>query len=101
MFFWVGYFIGWNITSIGCANTSIMISADDTLIAWGASPTYGELGIGEFQKSSTVPKEVPKLDNIKIPQITMGYSHTALLVDTTHEATKQKYEKMPEYTIED
>lgn len=95
------FIIGWNITSIGCANTSIMISADDTLIAWGASPTFGELGIGEFQKSSTVPKEVPKLDNIKIPQITMGYSHTALLVDTTHEATKQKYEKMPEYTIED
>jgi len=92
---------GWNITDIGCANTSIMISADDTLIAWGASPTFGELGIGEFQKSSTVPKEVPKLDNIKIPQVTMGYSHTALLVDTSHDATKQKYEKMPEYTIDD
>ncbi|KAI8038262.1 hypothetical protein M5D96_008951, partial [Drosophila gunungcola] len=61
---------GWNITDIGCANTSIMISADDTLIAWGASPTFGELGIGEFQKSSTVPKEVPKLDNMKIPQST-------------------------------
>jgi len=78
-----------------------MISADDTLIAWGASPTFRELGIGEFQKSSTVPKELPKLDNIKIPHVTMGYSHTALLVDTSHDATKQKYEKMPEYTIDD
>ncbi|XP_037959900.1 protein RCC2 homolog [Teleopsis dalmanni] len=92
---------GWNITDIGCANTSIMISADDTLIAWGASPTYGELGIGEFQKSSTVPKEVPKMDNMKIPQVSMGYSHTVLLVNTEHEATKLKYEKMPEYTIDD
>lgn len=34
---------GWHITSIGCSLTSIVISADDTLIAWGASPTYGEL----------------------------------------------------------
>lgn len=34
---------GWNITSIGTGYTSIVISADDSLIAWGASPTYGEL----------------------------------------------------------
>lgn len=92
---------GWNITDIGCSQTSVMISADDTLIAWGASPTYGELGIGEFQKSSTVPKEVPKMDNMKIPQVTMGYSHTVILVDDEHEATKAKYDKLPEYTIDD
>lgn len=92
---------GWNITDIGCANTSIVISADDTLIAWGGSPTYGELGLGNFQKSSTVPKEVPKMDNMKIPQVTMGYSHTVLLVDTDNEATKVKYDKLPEYTLDD
>lgn len=34
---------GWHITSLGCSNTSVVISADDTLIAWGASPTFGEL----------------------------------------------------------
>lgn len=34
---------GWHITSVGCSNTSIVISADDTVIAWGASPTFGEL----------------------------------------------------------
>ncbi|KAM7351611.1 protein RCC2 isoform 1-T2 [Cochliomyia hominivorax] len=92
---------GWNITDIGCSNTSIVISADDTLIAWGASPTYGELGLGEFQKSSTVPKEVPKMDSMKIPQVAMGYSHTVLLVDTDNEATQAKYDKLPEYTIDD
>ncbi|KAL9875168.1 protein RCC2 homolog [Glossina fuscipes] len=92
---------GWNITDIGCANTSIVISADDTLIGWGASPTYGELGIGEFQKSSTVPKEVPKMDNMKIPQVTMGYSHTIILINTDHDGTKVKYEKMPQYAIDD
>lgn len=91
---------GWHITSIGCANTSIIISADDTLIAWGASPTYGELGIGEFQKSSTIPKEVPKMEGMKIPQCTMGFSHSLILVNTDDENTKTKYEKMPEYTLD-
>lgn len=91
---------GWNITDIACANTSIVVSADDTLISWGASPTYGELGIGEFPKSSTTPKEVPKMDNMKIPQVGMGYSHTVLLVNTDDESTKAKYDKLPEYTID-
>lgn len=49
---------GWDIHHIGTSFTSIVIAADDTVIAWGASPTYGELGLGEFQKSSTTPKEV-------------------------------------------
>lgn len=34
---------GWNIQAIGAGFTSMIISADDTLIAWGASPTFGEL----------------------------------------------------------
>lgn len=49
---------GWHIHHIGTGNTSIMIAADDSVIAWGASPTYGELGLGEVQKSSATPKEV-------------------------------------------
>lgn len=92
---------GWHITDIGCANTSIIISADDTLVSWGASPTFGELGLGEFQKSSTVPKEVPKLRDMKIPQCSMGHSHSVLLVNTENEGTKAIYEKMPEYELED
>lgn len=78
-----------------------MISADDSLIAWGASPTYGELGLGAFQKSSTVPKEVPKFRDIKLPQVTMGYSHTILLVNTENEQTKTAYDAFPEFTLED
>lgn len=44
---------GWHITSIGCSNTSIVISADDTLIAWGASPTFGEL-VSEFYNETEI-----------------------------------------------
>uniref|UniRef100_A0A1B0CHF5 RCC1-like domain-containing protein n=1 Tax=Lutzomyia longipalpis TaxID=7200 RepID=A0A1B0CHF5_LUTLO len=92
---------GWNITSIGCSYTSIVISADDSLIAWGASPTFGELGLGDLQKSSTTPKEVTRLEGMKIPQVTMGYSHTLLLANTDHEPTREKYEKQPEFDVSD
>lgn len=34
---------GWDIKQIGTGFTSIVIAADDSIIAWGASPTYGEL----------------------------------------------------------
>lgn len=49
---------GWHIHYIATGNTSIIIAADDSVIAWGASPTYGELGLGDITKSTTVPKEV-------------------------------------------
>lgn len=34
---------GFDIKSIGCSNTSIVFAAENDVIAWGASPTYGEL----------------------------------------------------------
>jgi alpha-tubulin suppressor-like RCC1 family protein len=77
-----------------------MISADDSLIAWGASPTYGELGLGDLQKSSSQPKEVTKMSEMKIPQIAMGYSHTLMLVNTDDEKTKAKYEKLNEFVVD-
>lgn len=92
---------GWNITAVGCSQTSVVISADDTIIAWGASPTYGELGLGDLQKSSSTPKEVNKCEGMKIPQVSLGYSHTLLLVNTDDEKTKEKYEKFNEFVIED
>lgn len=92
---------GWNITAVGCSQTSVVISADDTIIAWGASPTYGELGLGDLQKSSSTPKEVSRCEGMKIPQVSLGYSHTLLLVNTDDEKTKEKYEKFNEFVIED
>lgn len=34
---------GWAVRSVGCSATSIVMAADDSVIAWGPSPTYGEL----------------------------------------------------------
>ena len=34
---------GWEVRDIGCSATSIVVAADRSVIAWGPSPTYGEL----------------------------------------------------------
>lgn len=34
---------GWEVRDIGCSNTSIVVAAERSAIAWGPSPTYGEL----------------------------------------------------------
>lgn len=55
---------GWTIHHVTAGLTSTMIAADDSVIAWGASPTYGELGLGDMVKSSTTPKEVRVSNNL-------------------------------------
>lgn len=92
---------GWNITDVAVSNTSIMVSADDSLIAWGSAPTYGELGLGDLMKSTATPKEVTRCEGMKIPQVAMGYSHTMLICNTEDALTKEKYEKMPKFSLGD
>lgn len=54
-----------------------------------------------MQKSSTVPKEVSRMEGMKMPQVAMGLSHTLLLVNTDNEATQTKYLKQPEFDLDD
>jgi len=71
---------GWNINSISCANKSIMIASDDTVITWGPSPTYGELCYGECRdKSSTTPKEAKPLEGMRIKEVACGFGHSLLI----------------------
>lgn len=58
-------------------------------------------GLGDMQKSSTVPKEVSRMEGMKMPQVAMGLSHTLLLVNTDNEATQTKYLKQPEFDLDD
>ncbi|XP_018319539.1 protein RCC2 homolog [Agrilus planipennis] len=83
---------GWNIHCMAAGQTSTIIAADDSIIAWGASPTYGELGLGTFQKSSSTPKEVSRLNGIKVLGLTMGLSHTILIAQNNTDEQKQKLE---------
>jgi alpha-tubulin suppressor-like RCC1 family protein len=81
---------GWSITHVAAGNTSIIVSADESVISWGSAPTFGELGLGDFTKSSTNPKEVSRLAGVKVLGLSMGYGHTLLIAqnDTPEQIAK-------------
>lgn len=41
------------------------------------------------------------MEGMKMPQVAMGVAHSLILVNTEHEATKTKYEKAPEFDLDD
>ncbi|XP_013393987.1 protein RCC2 [Lingula anatina] len=88
---------GWNVRSIGCSNRSIVVAADDSVISWGPSPTYGELGYGEDKpKSSTQPQEVKKLTGIFIEKVSCGYGHTLMIAKNDTEEAREQLKKLPQ-----
>ncbi|KAJ1618588.1 regulator of chromosome condensation 1/beta-lactamase-inhibitor protein II [Pavlovales sp. CCMP2436] len=71
---------GWSTRSFACGHTSSFVAADRSLIAWGPSPTYGELGYGpEGPKSSTTPKLVDDLTGALVEQVTSFFFSFLLL----------------------
>ncbi|XP_051161683.1 protein RCC2 homolog [Leptopilina boulardi] len=90
---------GWDIRCVGCSQTSVVVAADDSVIAWGSSPTYGELGFGEMRKSSTTPMEVKALEGLYITAVTCGMSHTLMICRDESEEEKNKISKLQEYSV--
>ncbi|XP_043603285.1 protein RCC2 homolog [Bombus pyrosoma] len=90
---------GWEIRCVGCSQTSVVVAADDSVIAWGASPTFGELGFGEMRKSSTTPMEVKALEGLYITAVTCGLSHTLMICRDESEEEKTKINKLQVYTV--
>ncbi|RWS29333.1 RCC2-like protein [Leptotrombidium deliense] len=87
---------GWHIRSVAAANKSIVVAADDSVISWGPSPTYGELGYGENKaKSSTTPQELKLLEGIYIHKISCGYGHTLMIADESK--NNDLIEKLPKW----
>jgi hypothetical protein len=92
------------VRSIASGNTStILASEDDTLVSWGASPTFGELGYGDGaeRKSSTKPEYVSELKGAQVLQVAMGYSHSVIIADTSHAATNKVLEGVPTFEPEE
>jgi alpha-tubulin suppressor-like RCC1 family protein len=89
---------GWNIRSVACANKSIVVVADESVIAWGPSPTFGELGYGENKPhSSTIPQELKSLDGVHVHHISCGYSHTLYLARNKDEKERERIAKLPKW----
>ncbi|XP_047496830.1 protein RCC2-like [Penaeus chinensis] len=90
---------GWDVRSVGCSITSIVVAADESVIAWGPSPTYGELGLGENVKSSTQPKEVKSLEGAHVSQVACGMGHTIMVVRDETDKDKEILEKLKEIPL--
>lgn len=89
---------GWNIRSVACANRSIVLTADESVISWGPSPTYGELAYGDTKsKSSTIPQEVKPLEGIHIHRVSTGYGHTLFMAREESEQEKALINKLPKW----
>ncbi|XP_060518182.1 protein RCC2 homolog [Cylas formicarius] len=88
---------GWNVQHVGASSTSIVVAADDTCIGWGASPTYGELGLGDMQKSTTTPKEITRMSGIKVLGLSMGYWHTLAIAAEDTPEQKAKLEALKKF----
>ncbi|XP_076472647.1 protein RCC2-like [Babylonia areolata] len=87
---------GWKIRSIACCYRSIVLCADDSVVSWGPSPTYGELGYGENKmKSSTVAQEVKPLDGVHVYNIACGYAHTMFLARCDTDEERERLQKLP------
>ncbi|XP_015607947.1 protein RCC2 homolog [Cephus cinctus] len=90
---------GWEIRCVGVSQTSVVVAADDSVIAWGGSPTFGELGFGELRKSSTTPMEVKALEGLYVTAITCGLSHTLMICRDESEEEKAKIKKLEVYSV--
>lgn len=90
---------GWKIRSIGTSNKSIVLAADESVVSWGPSPCFGELGYGEGGiKSSTVPKEMKPIEGIYVHHVSCGFSHTLLIARCDTEEEQKAIDKLPVYT---
>lgn len=85
---------GWRVRAFGAGNTSIVISAEKSVIAWGPSPTRGELGYGKGEKtSSTKPQKMNPMENYIVTQIACGHSHTLMVITGEDEDGLKKLAK--------
>lgn len=81
-------------------NTSTVAATDRTIVSWGPSPTYGELGLGEGNaKSSVKPKIIEDLDGLYCSCIATGIAFTAMIVHVSTSEDEDVFQKLKECTV--
>lgn len=91
---------GWNVRSFSCGNNTTIVGADDMVITWGPSPTFGELGYGDPNagnpKSSTVAKLVEDLKDCGATSVAASTAMSMVIVPLS-DKSKDLLAKLPEY----
>mmetsp|Transcript_17856 Transcript_17856/g.28938 ORF Transcript_17856/g.28938 Transcript_17856/m.28938 type:complete len:520 (+) Transcript_17856:111-1670(+) len=87
---------GWRCRSVSCGHSSMAVASERSLITWGPSPTYGELGYGEGEKkSSTVSDEVKALKGALTLKVASGTCQTLAIIDSDDEVSKERISALP------
>jgi hypothetical protein len=88
---------GWSVHSVSSGNTSTAVASERSLITWGPSPTFGELGYGADAgiKSSMYSKEVDDLKGCRIKQVASGLCHTLAIVEINDDVAEEYLLKLP------
>lgn len=93
---------GWECRSFALGPTSAVVAADDEVIAWGGSPTFGELGYGKGnQKSSTRPKEIDSLSGLRIARVAMGLAFTVMLASPSNDEERKTWDSLDNIALDD
>ena len=91
---------GWVIKTLACGATSTVLAAEQSIISWGGSPTFGELGYGKGKpKSSTKPQQVKSLEGLEIDQLCEGQAFTAMLVKANNKEQQAIIDKLDQREI--
>jgi len=84
---------GWNVRSLACGTKGWMLAADESVIGCCPSPGFGELGMGEYKKSSAQPVEVTKLEHVHVLAVGCGVSHSVFIARNESDEDKKGIEK--------
>lgn len=84
---------GWNIRSVACGTKGWMIAADESVIGCAPSPCFGELGMGEYKKSSAQPLEITKLDGVHVLAVGCGVAHSVFIGRNETDEDKKALDK--------
>eukprot|EP01134_Creolimax_fragrantissima_P004472 CFRG4472T1 len=79
---------GWPVCKIGSGLGSTIILSENSVISYGLSPCFGELGYGEGPKSSSKPKKMDTVEGLHMCDVAVGASFTFLIAFAQSEEEK-------------
>lgn len=85
---------GWEVHAAACGQTSTVVAAENSVISWGPSPTYGELGYGSGPKSSTKPKIMDAVEGLEVKQVGVGLAFSVMLVNVKGDEMQKTFDKI-------
>lgn len=96
---------GWNIHSMSCGATTFGVAASSgdevSVITWGQSAGYSELGYGEGgKKSSANPDKCMALEGVKCYQVGMNAGFSLFLCDSEDEKVKSAPVHVPKVEVD-